>query len=147
MKTTSENVLFDNLNRRVKNQSLNPFDQKIQPNSSVPFFFKEDLSWLEKVMRFMHNNFSDNYYTIQSLACDVAISERQLRRKFKKLLGCTPAQYFRAIRLQKAHQLLSQKEFKTVTQVAYAVGYKDVGTFRENYFKTYGEPATECLFR
>lgn len=120
---------------------------KTLSNSLLPLFFKEDQVWIEKVLFNMHKNFSNNYYTIRSLADDVAISERHLRRKFKKLLGCSPAHYFRGIRLEKAHQLITQKEFKTIRQIAYAVGYRDVGTFRNNYYKTFGESASDCLFK
>jgi len=109
--------------------------------------FKEDRQWIDKVEQIVNNNLSNNNFTVAQLANHMFISERQLRRRFKQLIDMTPARYLRKKRLTQAHAFLLQKEFKTVIQVAQAVGYKDVGTFKDNYRATYGEDARECLFR
>jgi AraC-like DNA-binding protein len=100
--------------------------------------FEEDQIWLTNLKTYFTSNVSNNRYTILQLAHDMSISERHLRRRCKQLLGCTPAQYFRNIRVQQARVYLYRRKFKTIEQLAYAVGYKDVPTFKSNYFAVVG---------
>jgi len=123
----------------------NPTDKGFGTSEESQLLFEEDKIWLQKVEDSIHNNLSNNLYTVSELAADVVISERQLRRRLKKLTGLAPAQYLRNKRLQKAHQLISSKKYKTITQVAYAVGLKDIGAFRENFKEMYGDSPLEFL--
>lgn len=113
------------------------------PNS----FFKEDQLWLTEVEKSIKQNLSNNNYTIRQLANDVSISERQLRRKLKQLLGIKPSKYLKNSRMQHAHHLLAIKQYKTVTQVAYAVGFKDVGAFSSGFKQIFGHSPKKFLKR
>jgi len=108
-------------------------------------FFEEDQLWLHTVNRSIKDNLANNHYSIKQLAYDVAISERHLRRRLKQLLGVSPAKYLKKIRLEQAKQLLVSKRYKTVTQVANAFGYKDVGSFRYNFLDYYGHQLGDYL--
>ncbi|MGB1242391.1 MAG: helix-turn-helix domain-containing protein [Chitinophagales bacterium] len=124
--------------------SSNP-EESEKESEETRQLFEEDKIWLQKVESFIQNNLSNDRYTIRTLAMDVIISERQLRRRMKKLTGLTPAQYLKKARLGKAHQLISSKKYKTITQVAYAVGFKDVGAFRSNFQQVFGYPPLDFL--
>lgn len=122
-----------------------PFPQDDESSILPPPYFAEDEEWLKKVEFQIRENMSNNHFTIMQLADAVAISERQLRRRLKKLLGLRPWQYLTRIRLEYARQLLEQKKYKTLTQTAYAVGYRDVDSFRKNFKKIYDESPIEYL--
>ncbi len=107
--------------------------------------FAEDQLWLRAVENCIKNNLSNYDYTVNRLACDMAISERHLRRRLKQLLGLKPAQYQKSIRLQAAYELLAIKRYKTITQVAYAVGFRSVDAFRCNFQQAFGQTPTYYL--
>lgn len=113
------------------------------PNESLHFV--EDAEWLQAVQKHVEQNLGNSRYTITQLANAVAISERQMRRRLKKLLGVGPRQYLRQRRLAYAHQMLLNKQYKTLTQIAHAVGYRDVDSFRNIFIEAYGESPREYL--
>ena len=113
--------------------------------SDLSAYFVEDREWLQSVQRQIRCNLANNHFTIAQLADAVAISERQLRRRLKKLLGLRPWEYVTQVRLQYARQLLLQRRYKTLTQVAHAVGYRDVDSLRDNYKRIFGESPTRYL--
>lgn len=127
---------------------LHPNDLEQDPSQQTderPDHFEEDSQWLEEVTGCIRENLSNNRYSIGQLAGDVAISERQLRRRIKKLLGLRPREYMMQIRLQHAHYLIHQKKYRTLAQVAQAVGYRDSGAFRDSFQQWYGSSPTELL--
>jgi transcriptional regulator GlxA family with amidase domain len=62
---------------------------------------------------------------------------RTFLRRFQKATGLTPTEYSQRLRVGKAREIL---EFttQTINQVALAVGYEDVGSFRKVFQKVVG---------
>lgn len=110
-----------------------------------PSISKEDQDWLEQLETYLHKEISNNNYSITQLAYDLAISERQLRRRIKQLVGLSPSQYFKAIRLQHARQMLEQRKFNTIAQTAAAVGFLDASAFSRNFNRQFGKSPSEYL--
>src|SRR6185436_18746846 len=77
-----------------------------------------------------------NTGSVRSLAAELKVSERQLRRALARELGVSPKDLEQARRLSRARALLTQTS-KPVTQVAYASGFQSVrrfnAAFRERY--------------
>ncbi|MEM1324804.1 MAG: helix-turn-helix domain-containing protein [Bacteroidota bacterium] len=128
------------------------FSNKITANNLSPALminssdlFEEDQIWVNDLEELLNSNISNNTYKIFQLAYDLSISERQLRRKCKELLGCTPNQLFRRVRIQRASIYLSRRRFKTISQVAYAVGYRDVPSFKNHYFNLLGRSVNDDI--
>lgn len=113
--------------------------------SKTPIISREDQKWLEELEKTLIKELSNSQYSMPQLADDLAISERQLRRRIKKLIGLTPAQYFKEIRLHQAREHLENKKFKTIAQTAAANGFHDVGTFSKNFFKHFGKKPSEYI--
>lgn len=67
----------------------------------------------------------------------LSISVRQLERLFGKYLNTTPKRYFVELRLDRARHLLVQTEM-SITDVALACGYGNVGHFSRAYRTTFG---------
>lgn len=113
--------------------------------TSRPALFEEDQQWLAQVAQSVHQNLANNRYTIAQLVHEVAVSERHLRRQLKQLLGVGPKEYVTQLRMQLAKELLFKRKYKTLTQVAYAVGYRDVDSFRTNFSSLFGVCPKEYL--
>ena len=73
------------------------------------------------------------------------ISERQLLRRIKALSGHTTQQYQKERRLQYARQLLEQRRFATVTEVAYAANFSTPTYFSDLYEQRFGVRPTEYM--
>jgi AraC-like DNA-binding protein len=66
------------------------------------------------------------------------------RLYFLKVKGMPPMKYKTQLRLEKARDLLSSKEY-SVKEVSYIVGYSDVSYFSRIFKKEYGYPPVELL--
>lgn len=135
-----ENLLLNYQERQGILQTTKTEEISISPTIS-----KEDQTWLEKIETHLYKELSNNNYTITQLSYDVALSERQLRRRIKQLVGLSPSQYFKSIRLQHARKLLEQKRYNTITQTAAAVGFQDASAFSRNFSKQFGKSPSSYL--
>ena len=77
------------------------------------------------------------------LAAYVDLSRRQLQRLFQNYLLCTPARYYRQLRLQRARDLLHQTDLNLV-EVAAQTGFVSTSHFSKSYKEHYGySPSAE----
>jgi AraC-like DNA-binding protein len=84
----------------------------------------------------VHNNVSTPW-TVESLA-DTAIMPRSaFAARFKELLGQTPLEYVTEWRMQKAIQLLKQRDKKLI-DVARSVGYESDAAFSKTFKRVVG---------
>lgn len=67
--------------------------------------------------------------TIENLASETCLSRKQFERKFSELIGITPKQYLKIIRLQYSLFLKSRNKKLNITDLAYEVGYYDQAHF------------------
>ncbi len=75
---------------------------------------------------------------ISELTALCGISDIYLRRLFRHFKNCTPTEYLRHIRLQKARELLLKTD-RSISAVANAVGYDDPQYFSRLYSREFGE--------
>lgn len=103
--------------------------------------FEDNPNLDEKFIRDLHDYISKNIelnnYSVSNLASDLGISERNLYRKVKEQMNMTIAEYIREIKLQRAHDLLSEKKVKTLSEAAAKVGFKSVAHFSRLYRKKF----------
>jgi CheY-like chemotaxis protein len=96
-----------------------------------------DAEFLRKVVEIVEKNLADYEFDVEKLARQMAVSRRQLFRKFKALAGCTPNVFIRDIRLKRAAELLRDSHL-TVSEIIYAVGFSDPKYFRNIFRERFG---------
>ena len=84
-------------------------------------------------------------FDVKGLAKALGMSEATLRRRTQQIVHETPADYIRAIRLQTANEHIRKGSFATVSELAYAVGFRSRGYFSKLYQKRYGEMPSSLL--
>lgn len=86
---------------------------------------------------------------VSDLARRSGVPERSLRRAFQRCYGLSPMQWLRIYRLDQARRLFraSCPDETTVTQVAFKVGFWDLGRFAGSYRQLFGELPSETLRR
>ena len=84
----------------------------------------------------IHDNV-DRPWTVESLAEAAGMSRSAFAARFKKLLGQTPLDYVTRWRMQKAIQLLPQRDKKLV-EIAQSVGYESDAAFSKAFKRVVG---------
>ena len=99
---------------------------------------KSDQLWLFNFEQLVLDQVKKGQLNLSDLSYDLAISERQLHRKCKTLLGLTPNKYIRILRLHWSKEFIDQYTYDTISEIAYAVGYFDTHYFSKLFFQQYG---------
>jgi len=108
-----------------KSIRLDPSDIEIEASDEV--FLKKCISVIEK-------NLQNDDFSAETLATILHLSNSSLYRKLKSLSNLSSAEFIRSIRIKRAAQLLQDKS-KTVSEVAYEVGFNDLKNFRQVFHK------------
>jgi AraC family ethanolamine operon transcriptional activator len=89
----------------------------------------------------------DQSLSISDLAQQSGVPERTLRTAFQRCYGVAPIEYLRMHRLHRARRLLlaSCYDETTVTQIAFELGFWDLGRFAGAYRQLFGERPSETL--
>jgi transcriptional regulator GlxA family with amidase domain len=77
------------------------------------------------------------------LAARVGLSVRHLERLFRQLLGTSPYQFYRRVRLERARQLVQQTRM-TIMEIAIATGFVSASHFGRSFRETFGDTPS-CL--
>jgi AraC family transcriptional regulator, transcriptional activator of the genes for pyochelin and ferripyochelin receptors len=84
--------------------------------------------------------------SIIDLAKQVGIYHMKLKQEFKEVFGTTPFNYLREYRLEKARELLQDRQL-TIVAIANAVGYANPGHFAAAFKRKYGMTPREYRFK
>jgi signal transduction histidine kinase/ligand-binding sensor domain-containing protein/DNA-binding response OmpR family regulator len=103
-----------------------------------------DERFLKKAIDVVEANMSDSEMDIEGFAQKVGVSRMQLYRKLHALTDMTVKEFIRHIRLKRATQLLVQQKLN-ISEIAYAVGFKDLSHFRKCFKREYGMSAKEYI--
>ena len=79
----------------------------------------------------------DSEVSIDDLAAEMNLSRVQLYRKVKQITGSSPVELLRTTRLNRAYQMLLTTD-KSVSEVAYAVGFTAPSYFTKCFKEEYG---------
>jgi AraC-like DNA-binding protein len=103
-----------------------------------------DERFLKKAIEVVEKNISNADLDIVQFAQEVGVSRMQLYRKFNALTNMTVKEFVRSIRLKRAAQLLLDRKMN-ITEIAYAVGFKDLSHFRKCFHREFGMSASEYI--
>ncbi len=104
-----------------------------------------DKAWLVDLEKVVLTEANPDQLSLFALAFEVSVSERQLHRNIKKFLSLTPNKYVRILKLHKAKKLLEEYAYRTISEVAYAVGFHDAHYFSKLFYRQYGSMPKELL--
>lgn len=103
-----------------------------------------DQEFLRRAVALVEENIADTELDIENFCRHMAVSRMQMYRKLSALTGMTIKEFIRDIRLQRAAQLLEQRQLN-VSEIGYAVGFRDLSTFRKCFREKYGINASAYL--
>jgi len=82
---------------------------------------------IARAVELVHDRYADAL-TIDELARAAAMSRYHFSRAFRAELGASPYRYLQQVRVERARELLRTSR-RSVTEVAFAVGFSDLGRF------------------
>jgi AraC-like DNA-binding protein len=87
-----------------------------------------DRLFLERVRAAIEASLGDEGFSVERLATEVGQSRGNLHRKLRDVIGESPSDLIRRMRLERAADLL-ESGVGSVAEIAYAVGFKSVAHF------------------
>lgn len=101
-----------------------------------------DEQFMQQVMQYIEEQMDNSELTIDDFANKLLLSRTVFYRKLKSIVGLTPVDFIRDIRIKRAAQLIDSGEFN-VSQVAYMTGFSDPKYFSKCFKKQMGVTPTE----
>ena len=102
-----------------------------------------DKSFLKQLRKIIQENLSNSDLSVEQIGDEIGLSRVQLYRKVKALTGYSPVEMLRKARLMRARHLLQTTD-KSVSEVAYAVGFSTPSYFSKCYKEEFDlQPAQE----
>ena len=111
------------------------------PRDGLP---ASDAAFLDRVRAAVNAGLGDEEFSVEELAAAVGQSRSTLHRRLRQLLGESPTGLLRHARLERAAVLLRERR-GTVSEVAYAVGFRSVSHFSHAFRASYGVPPSAFL--
>ena len=93
--------------------------------------------FLQDVFKTIKDNMDNEQFAIEDILRTLGFSRSQLHRKLKALLGKSANQLIVEVRLNEANRMLKQGA-KTVSDVAYSVGYSNLSYFTKSVKNKFG---------
>ena len=138
LQTKVENILSVRQSLKQKYSG----EMMLQPRNVL--LSSPDERFLQKAMDVVENNISDPDLDIDRFALEIGVSRMQLYRKLNALTEMTVKEFVRNIRLKRAAQMLVQQKIN-VSEVAYAVGFRDLSHFRKCFRQEFNMSASEYI--
>ncbi len=125
-----------NIRLRLQDRYKDLYAQPIQQTQKQAAN-KED-EFILRIKEILEQKMEDPQFDLDALSEHLNLSRSQFGRKVKALTGQSPAIFLRALRLQKARQLLFSTNL-SVKEVAYEVGFSNPSYFSRSYTELFGE--------
>ena len=139
-KPFSEKVLLSRVSNLLRSREALK-EHYFETGGSIRSSAREN-DFLGKMRRVIREHLSEPGLSVEWLGGELGLSRVQLFRKVKALTGYSPIEVIRITRLKEARQLLQTTD-KTVSEVAYEVGFSSPSYFSKCYRELFGSLPTE----
>ncbi len=128
----------NNINAQLQNKNA--------INTSLPLkkvvLKSTNQKFLERAIKIVEENIEDSNFDVEKFASEMYFSRSQLHRKLKTLTGYSTTEFIRMIRLKRAAQLLIGNT-GTISEIAYKVGFDNIGYFSKCFKETFGKTPSQ----
>ncbi|MEU8226307.1 AraC family transcriptional regulator [Kribbella sp. NPDC048915] len=122
----------------VASSMLAVFPNATMQLSHVPSPGTVGTATVRRAVAFVEAN-ADRPITVEDIAAAAGTGARALQYAFRRTFDCTPREYLRRVRLERAHRDLQDAvPGETVADIALRWGFTSTGWFTRHYRETYG---------
>lgn len=115
-------------------------------NKSIPVAGDIDSEFYARFLANVKAGMGNPELSVDMLASEMGMGRSQLYRKIKALTNFSPVELLRNLRLKQARELLTTTE-KSISEIAYEVGFTAPAYFTKCYREMYGETPTDVRAR
>ena len=108
----------------------------------TPQIVDADTEMMKRLLGYLEEHISDPSMKIEDLADAVNLGRSVFYGKIKSIMGMTPVDFVRHIRMQRAEELISKSTYP-FSQIAYMVGFSDPKYFSKCFKKETGMTPSE----
>lgn len=146
IKPFSATILRSRLKNLIDNRKrlTTFFAEHVHTSTSLLHLNDPDKTFVERFRLVVKERMSDPQLSVDVLASEMNLGRSQLYRKIKSLTGFAPNELVRIARLKRAAQLLTQSE-RSVSEVAYDVGFSSAGYFAKCFREYFGVTPAEYV--
>lgn len=112
-------------------------DRKALPKSDI------DNEFYNRFLDILNADIGNPDLNVDKISTMMGLERSQFYRKIKALTNYSPVELIRRLRLKKARTLLTSTE-KSVSEIAYEIGFSTPAYFSKCYREAYGETPTEA---
>ncbi|MFW5850973.1 MAG: two-component regulator propeller domain-containing protein [Bacteroidota bacterium] len=125
-----------------REQLLSHFKEKMQTKElfELPDSFEDKI--IKDITNCIYDNLGNPDFKIDMLAQIVGLSRSQLYRKVVSVVGQSPNEYIKTLRLQRSVEMLKTNKYR-IAEIAYEVGFSDPGYFSSCFAEYYGVRPSE----
>lgn len=102
----------------------------------------EEEKLVSQMLKAIESHINEEQYNADLLARDVAMSRASLYKKLQTMLGITPTDFIRNVRLKRAAQLLAETHL-SISEIADRVGFATARNFSSSFKKIFGVTPSE----
>lgn len=118
-------------------RNFSEFEKQIAGNPA-------NTEFIQKLNNIIGEHMSDDSFGVDMLASELNMSVDQLARKLRALIDTTPYNVILQMRMQQAVTYLKEGRMN-ITEIAFAVGYREVSNFSRAFKKLYNVSPKEYL--
>ncbi|MDE5886938.1 MAG: substrate-binding domain-containing protein [Muribaculaceae bacterium] len=131
--------VMDNLGK----QKTGGLEIKRDKAVSAPNTHDIESEFYNRFLNIVRERLSDSKLSVEEIASEMSLSQSQLTRKIKALTNYTPVEIIRNYRLKRAKRELETTE-KSISEIAFEMGFSSLAYFSRCYKEAYGVPPTEA---
>lgn len=136
-------VQIDNLFRK-REETRKRFASTPMSEISTTVTNKLDQEFVNKCTEIIEYNISDPDFSVDMLAREIGMSRTSTYQKIKAIIGMTPNDFIKLVRLNKACEMMRQGEYR-ITEIGFLVGFSSSSYFAKCFTKQFGILPTEYI--
>lgn len=137
-----ENVLHKYQELQVQMEARGEQQESKEYRLAEPEIVNEDDLMMEQLLKFIESRISDEQLKIEEMAEAVNLGRTVFYSKMKELVGVSPSDFLKQVRMQRAEQLIAKSKM-TFSEIAFSVGFTDPKYFTKCFKKQTGMTPSE----
>lgn len=135
---------MDILEARIRNlieekqRRISRFSRQMEIEPSEVTITTIDQKLMSRILECIEKNMDNADYSVEELSSDIGMHRMNLYRKLQSLVGMTPSEFIRSIRLKRAARLLTEDPNLSVSEVSDMVGFNTTKYFSKYFREMFG---------
>ncbi|MGN0233742.1 MAG: helix-turn-helix domain-containing protein [Bacteroidaceae bacterium] len=126
----------------LREQARHQFVENVRVDVSKIGVNSEEEALVRQLLKAIENNLDNTEYSVEQLARDVALGRTNLYKRMQTMLGITPNDFIRSIRLKRAATLLSDTNL-SIVEISERIGFNTPRYFSSSFKAMFGITPSE----